>query len=121
MADAKEQIETWESVVKKDKDLQVIERVTGGLKSAKKLFKLIVKNPNKALVNQEFLYKNLPNIASLSTSYDNLIKSVKVEHETIVPSSQKLLRELSEKIAKNYEVAIAKEIEIIKNEVRNGE
>ncbi|GFH43195.1 hypothetical protein Hs30E_17460 [Lactococcus hodotermopsidis] len=119
MNEAKVQIKTWEKSVKKDADLQVIERVTGGLKSAKKLFQLIVKNPRTALLNHDFLYKNLPTMVELIETYEN-IKSVDKLDEALLIETKKLVKSLSEKIAKNYESELSDDLEKIKNEVENG-
>ena len=98
MQDAKNQIKQWEIAVKEDAALQVIEQVTGGLDSAKKLFQLIVKRPKIALSNNEFLYKHL----------------------ALLVDSQKVIRVLSEKVAGLYALTVSDDIETIKNEVENG-
>jgi 5-bromo-4-chloroindolyl phosphate hydrolysis protein len=119
MNDAKIQIKAWEKAVKKDADLQIIEGVTGGLKSAKKLFQLIVKTPQTALTNNDFLYKHLPTMVELTETYENL-KSVDKLDQNLLIESQKVVRTLSEKIAKIYEVALSDDIKKIKSEVENG-
>ncbi|GFH40077.1 hypothetical protein Hs20B_04750 [Lactococcus insecticola] len=120
MGEAKDQIQTWEKFVKKDGDLQIIEKVTGGLSSAKKLFKLIVQTPNAVLKNDDFLYKKLPNMVELVEHYDDLKSLDKLDAELMTQTTQ-LIRSLSEKIAKTYENQLSDDIEKIKNEVENGE
>ena len=119
MQDAKIQIKSWETAVKHDSELQIIENVTGGLKSAKKLFQLIVKRPKMALTNHDFLYTQLPTMVELTETYDD-VKSVDKLDQNLKIESQKVIRKLSEKIAKTYELEISDDIENIKNEVENG-
>ena len=119
MQDAKDQIKQWEIAVKEDAALQVIERVTGGLDSAKKLFQLIVKRPKIALSNNDFLYKQLPTMLDLIETYQN-IKAVDKLDEALLVDSQKVIRALSEKIAGLYTLTVSDDIETIKNEVENG-
>src|SRR5699024_9656970 len=47
LADAKENIEKWETNTKKNDELEVVESVTGGLEASKLLFKHIVQNPTQ--------------------------------------------------------------------------
>lgn len=119
MKEAKAQIKAWETAVKQDSELQIIENVTGGLKSAKKLFQLIVKHPKMALTNHNFLYKQLPTMVDLTETYDN-VKSVDKLNQELKIESQKVIRQLSEKIAKTYELELSDDIEKIKDEVENG-
>ena len=119
MQDAKAQIKSWETAVKHDSELQIIENVTGGLKSAKKLFQLIVKHPKMALTNHDFLYKQLPTMVELTETYDN-VKSVDRIDQDLKIESQKVIRKLSEKIAKTYELELSGDIEKIKDDVENG-
>lgn len=119
MQDAKDQIKQWEIAVKEDAALQVIEQVTGGLDSAKKLFQLIVKRPKIALSNNDFLYKHLPTMLDLIETYQN-IKAVDKLDQALLVDSQKVIRALSEKIAGLYAHTVSDDIETIKNEVENG-
>ena len=119
MQDAKDQIKQWEIAVKEDAALQVIEQVTGGLDSAKKLFQLIVKRPKIALSNNDFLYKHLPIMLDLIETYQN-IKAVDKLDQALLVDSQKVIRALSEKIAGLYALTVSDDIETIKNEVENG-
>ncbi|MDN5983172.1 MAG: 5-bromo-4-chloroindolyl phosphate hydrolysis family protein, partial [Lactococcus sp.] len=119
MQDAKDQIKQWEIAVKEDAALQVIEQVTGGLDSAKKLFQLIVKRPKIALSNNEFLYKHLPTMLDLIETYQN-IKAVDKLDQALLVDSQKVIRVLSEKVAGLYALTVSDDIETIKNEVENG-
>ena len=119
MQDAKNQIKQWEIAVKEDAALQVIEQVTGGLDSAKKLFQLIVKRPKIALSNNEFLYKHLPTMLDLIETYQN-IKAVDKLDQALLVDSQKVIRALSEKIAGLSAHTVSDDIETIKNEVENG-
>ncbi|MDN5964930.1 MAG: 5-bromo-4-chloroindolyl phosphate hydrolysis family protein, partial [Lactococcus sp.] len=119
MQDAKNQIKQWEIAVKEDAALQVIEQVTGGLDSAKKLFQLIVKRPKIALSNNDFLYKHLPTMLDLIETYQN-IKAVDKLDQALLVDSQKVIRVLSEKVAGLYALTVSDDIETIKNEVENG-
>ncbi|MDR1605886.1 MAG: 5-bromo-4-chloroindolyl phosphate hydrolysis family protein [Streptococcaceae bacterium] len=119
MNEAKIQIKKWENVVKTDDTLQLIEGVTGGLKSAKKLFQLIVKNPQTALGNHEFLYKQLPTMVELIATYEDLSSVDKLD-QSLLTESQAVIRNLSEKIAKHYELELTDNLEKIKDEVENG-
>lgn len=119
MAEAKNQIKAWEKAVKQNQELQLIEQVTGGLDSAKMMFQLIVKQPNLALTNHDFLYKNLPTMVDLIQTYDT-IKSVDKLDQGLVTENQKVIRRLSEKIATAYSEEVADDLENLKNEVENG-
>lgn len=65
LSEAKENIKTWEKLLKKEDDLQVVESVTGGLEASKQTFKYIVQNPQELTKQNEFLYKDLPNMVKL--------------------------------------------------------
>lgn len=80
LADAKENIEKWEANTKKNEELEVVESVTGGLESSKLLFKHIVQNPTQLTKQNDFLYKDLPNMVKLTEKYLEMQKqSVKSE------------------------------------------
>lgn len=119
MTDAKHQIKGWEEAVKRDEALQIIERVTGGLASSKKLFQFIVKEPSAALLNNDFLYSDLPTMVDLIETYSNL-KSVEKTDQSLLIESQKVIKQLSEKIANRYTMTLSADIEKVKNEVENG-
>lgn len=119
MNDAKHQIKGWEEAVKQDQELQIIESITGGLESSKKLFQLIVKEPSNALLNNEFLYSDLPTMVDLIVTYNDL-KSVNKTDQTLLIDSQKVIKQLSEKIANRYTKTLSADIEKVKNEVENG-
>ena len=72
-----------------------------------------------ALTNHDFLYKQLPTMVELTETYDD-VKSVDKLDQNLKIESQKVIRKLSEKIAKTYELEISDDIENIKNEVENG-
>jgi hypothetical protein len=55
----------------------------------------------------------------LTETYDD-VKSVDKLDQNLKIESQKVIRKLSEKIAKTYELEISDDIENIKNEVENG-
>ncbi len=80
MSEAKENIKTWEKLLKKEDDLQVVESVTGGLEASKQTFKYIVQNPQELTKQNEFLYKDLPNMVKLSEKFIEMKKqSVRTE------------------------------------------
>lgn len=116
---AKDQIKTWEKAVKQNADLQIIEKVTGGLKSAKQLFQLIVKQPKLALTSQDFLYKQLPTMVDLVAHYEQ-VKGVDRLDQGLLTDNQKVIRSLSEKIAKTYATELSDDLENLKKEVENG-
>ncbi|EQC90057.1 5-bromo-4-chloroindolyl phosphate hydrolysis protein, partial [Lactococcus cremoris subsp. cremoris TIFN7] len=80
LSEAKENIKTWEKLLKKEDDLQVVESVTGGLDASKHTFKYIVQNPQELTKQNEFLYKYLPNMVKLSEKFIEMKKqSVRTE------------------------------------------
>ena len=80
LSEAKENIKTWEKLLKKEDDLQVVESVTGGLEASKQTFKYIVQNPQELTKQNEFLYKDLPNMVKLSEKFIEMKKqSVRTE------------------------------------------
>lgn len=119
MHEAKNQIEVWEKAVKDDQELQVIESITGGLASSKKMFQFIVKEPSNALSNNDFLYKDLPTMVELLDTYSNLKAIDKCDQELLI-ESQKVIKQLSEKVANKYALTLSANIEKVKSEVENG-
>nr|UKS68926.1 5-bromo-4-chloroindolyl phosphate hydrolase [Lactococcus garvieae] len=120
LADAKENIEKWEANTKKNEELEVVESVTGGLESSKLLFKHIVQNPTQLTKQNDFLYKDLPNMVKLTEKYLEMQKqSVKSEEvsrdmdETLL-----LIKTLATNISKNYHEILMDDVNVIKHEVK---
>ena len=59
-----------------------MESVTGGLEASKLLFKHIVQNPTQLTKQNDFLYKDLPNMVKLTEKYlemqNNLLNLMKL-------------------------------------------
>lgn len=119
MNEAKNQIKHWQDAVKHDQELQIIESIAGGLASAKKIFQIIVKEPDSALSNNDFLYKDLPNMVELLDTYNNLKSVDKIDQELLI-ESQKVIKQLSKKIASRYTLTLSADIDKVKSEVENG-
>ncbi|WP_276421560.1 5-bromo-4-chloroindolyl phosphate hydrolysis family protein [Lactococcus garvieae] len=120
LADAKENIEKWEANTKKNEELEVVESVTGGLEASKLLFKYIVQNPTQLTKQNDFLYKDLPNMVKLTEKYLEMQKqSVKSEEvsrdmdETLL-----LIKTLATNISKNYHEILMDDVNVIKHEVK---
>ncbi len=120
LADAKENIEKWEANTKKNDELEVVESVTGGLEASKLLFKYIVQNPTQLTKQNDFLYKDLPNMVKLTEKYLEMQKqSVKSEDvsrdmdETLL-----LIKTLAMNISKNYHEILMDDVNVIKHEVK---
>jgi len=116
MAEARSNIESWETRVDKLDELSVIEDVTGGLESAKKTFQFIVKNPQELNKQGDFLYKDLPNMVKLTESFAKL-KAEPVANDRDMSETLLLLRTLSEHIAENYHGILMKDVKFISKEV----
>ena len=106
-------------LLKKEDDLQVVESVTGGLEASKQTFKYIVQNPQELTKQNEFLYKDLPNIVKLSEKFIEMKKqSVRTEEinrdldETLL-----LIKTLSHSISKNYHEILMDDVNVIKHQV----
>ena len=119
LSEAKENIKTWEKLLKKEDDLQVVESVTGGLDASKHTFKYIVQNPQELTKQNEFLYKDLPNMVKLSEKFIEMKKqSVRTEDinrdldETLL-----LIKTLSNSISKNYHEILMDDVNVIKHQV----
>ncbi|MFC4652311.1 5-bromo-4-chloroindolyl phosphate hydrolysis family protein [Lactococcus nasutitermitis] len=119
LAEAKSNIETWEKNLKKNDDLQVVESVTGGLDASKHTFKYIVQNPQELTKQNDFLYKDLPNMVKLTDKYLEMKKqSVKTEDiERDLDETLLLIKTLSSHISKNYHEILMDDVNIIKHEV----
>lgn len=120
LADAKENIEKWEANTKKNEELEVVESVTGGFEASKLLFKHIVQNPTQLTKQNDFLYKDLPNMVKLTEKYLEMQKqSVKSEEvsrdmdETLL-----LIKTLATNISKNYHEILMDDVNVIKHEVK---
>ncbi len=105
--------------MKKEDDLQVVESVTGGLDASKHTFKYIVQNPQELTKQNEFLYKDLPNMVKLSEKFIEMKKqSVRTEDinrdldETLL-----LIKTLSNSISKNYHEILMDDVNVIKHQV----
>lgn len=120
LAEAKKNIETWETQLKKNDDLQVVESVTGGLEASKHTFKYIVQNPQELTKQNEFLYKDLPNMVKLTEKYIEMKKqAVKTEEiQRDLDETLLLIKTLSGNISKNYHEILMDDVNIIKHEVK---
>lgn len=119
LAEAKDSIETWEAKIKKDDDLQVVESVTGGLDASKQTFKYIVQHPQELTKQNDFLYKDLPNMVKLTEKYLDMKKQA-VRTEEIKRDLDKtllLIKTLSHSISKNYHEILMDDVNVIKQQV----
>lgn len=119
LAEAKDSIETWEAKIKKDDDLQVVESVTGGLDASKQTFKYIVQHPQELTKQNDFLYKDLPNMVKLTEKYLDMKKQA-VRTEEIkrdLDETLLLIKTLSHSISKNYHEILMDEVNVIKQQV----
>lgn len=120
LAEAKTNIETWEKNMKRSDDLQVVESVTGGLEASKLTFKYIVQNPQELTKQNDFLYKNLPNMVKLTDKY-LAMKKQSVQSEEIsrdIDETLLLIKTLSTQISKKYHEILMDDVNIIKHEVK---
>ncbi|AYG00172.1 5-bromo-4-chloroindolyl phosphate hydrolysis family protein [Lactococcus allomyrinae] len=119
LAEAKANIETWETHQKKDDDLQVVESVTGGLDSSKQTFRYIVQNPQELTKQNEFLYKNLPNMVKLTEKFIEMKKqSVRTDDiKRDLDETLLLIKTLSGAISKNYHEILMDDVNVIKHQV----
>ncbi|RZI48110.1 5-bromo-4-chloroindolyl phosphate hydrolysis family protein [Lactococcus kimchii] len=120
LAEAKTSIKTWEAQTKKDDDLQVVESVTGGLDASKHTFKYIVQNPQELTKQNEFLYKDLPNMVKLTEKFIEMKKQA-VRTEEIkrdLDETLLLIKTLSASISKNYHEILMDDVKVIKNQVK---
>ncbi|MCI3870965.1 5-bromo-4-chloroindolyl phosphate hydrolysis family protein [Lactococcus petauri] len=120
LADAKENIEKWEVNTKKNDELQVVESVTGGLEASKLLFKHIVQNPTQLTKQNDFLYKDLPNMVKLTEKYLEMqkqsVKSDEVSRD--MDETLLLIKTLATNISKNYHEVLMDDVNVIKHEVK---
>lgn len=119
LAEAKDSIETWEAKIKKDDDLQVVESVTGGLDASKQTFKYIVQHPQELTKQNDFLYKDLPNMVKLTEKYLDMKKQA-VRTEEIkrdLDETLLLIKTLSHSISKNYHEILMDDVNVIKQQV----
>jgi 5-bromo-4-chloroindolyl phosphate hydrolysis protein len=119
LAEAKANIEMWQAQEKKDDDLQVVESVTGGLDASKHIFKYIVQNPQELTKQNEFLYKNLPNMVKLVEKFVEMKKQTVRTDEVKRDLDETLLliKTLSGTISKKYHHILMDDVNIIKNQV----
>lgn len=120
LAEAKENIETWEGNIQKNDDLDMVDSLTGGLKAAKQTFKFIVQQPQELTKQNELLYKQLPNMVKLSEKYLEMKNEpIKTEEsERDLNETLLLFKTLSIQISKNYHDILMDDVKIIKNEVK---
>ncbi|MDR0300206.1 MAG: 5-bromo-4-chloroindolyl phosphate hydrolysis family protein [Streptococcaceae bacterium] len=119
MAEAKGYIMSWDKSIKKITELSVIEDVTGGVEAAKKTFQYIVENPSELTQQNDFLYKDLPNMLKLITSYEKL-EAESVKNDKDLSEALLLIKTLSSRMAENYHKVLMKDVKIISKEVSNG-
>ena len=120
LAEAKSNIQTWEKNLKKDDDLQVVESVTGGLEASKQTFKYIVQNPKELTKQNDFLYKNLPNMVKLTEKFLEMKgqKGSAPEFSRDLDETLLLIKTLSANISKHYHEILMEDVNVIKQEVR---
>lgn len=118
MGEAKKHILGWDKAVQKLTDLSVIEDVTGGVQAAKKTFQFIAKNPTELTKQNDFLYKDLPNMTKLIASYEMLMAE-SVKNDTDLSETLFLIKTLSAKVADNYHKILMRDVKIISEEVTN--
>ncbi len=120
LAEAKSNIENWEKNTKKNDDLQVVESVTGGLEASKLTFKYIVQNPQELTKQNEFLYKDLPNMVKLTDKFLEMKKQSLHSDEISRDLDETLLliKTLAERISKNYHEILMDDVNVIKHEVK---
>ena len=119
-SEAKSNIENWEKNTKKNDDLQVVESVTGGLEASKLTFKYIVQNPQELTKQNEFLYKDLPNMVKLTDKFLEMKKQSLHSDEISRDLDETLLliKTLAERISKNYHEILMDDVNVIKHEVK---
>jgi 5-bromo-4-chloroindolyl phosphate hydrolysis protein len=114
MGKTRENIIAWDKHVKANQDLQLIEEVTTGLESSKKMFKYIVNHPKELNINQSFLYNDLPAMRKLTGKYLELAGTRQTDaHKEALAT----IKALSTKIAKCYQSAIVDDIKEIRSEI----
>ncbi|WP_338147170.1 MULTISPECIES: 5-bromo-4-chloroindolyl phosphate hydrolysis family protein [Lactococcus] len=120
LADAKENIEKWEANTKRSDELEVVDSVTGGIEASKLLFKYIVQNPTQLTKQNEFLYKDLPNMVKLTEKYIEMqkqsVKSQEIKRD--MDETLLLIKTLSANISKNYHDILMDDVNVIKHEVK---
>ena len=119
LAEAKENIETWQANLRKEDDLQVVESVTGGLDAAKQTFKHIVQHPQELTKQNDFLYKHLPNMVKLTEKYVEMKKqTVRTEEmQRDLDETLLLVKTLSAKLSKKYHDILMDDVNVIKHQV----
>jgi 5-bromo-4-chloroindolyl phosphate hydrolysis protein len=101
LTEAQENVLTWEFVVRQSGYLVLIETVTHGLDSAKKIIADIQQHPRKMLKFGDFLYTTLPNVTRLSTEFSDLTQNQAQARKAALV----LIKKLSGDVTKMYEAA----------------
>jgi 5-bromo-4-chloroindolyl phosphate hydrolysis protein len=114
MGNTRDNIIAWDKHVKANQDLQLIEEVTTGLESSKKMFKYIVNHPQELNLNQSFLYNDLPAMRKLTGKYLDLAGTRESDAHKEALST---IKALSEKIAKCYQSTLVDDIKEIRSEI----
>ncbi|GBG97248.1 5-bromo-4-chloroindolyl phosphate hydrolysis family protein [Lactococcus termiticola] len=119
MRDAKGHIMAWESRLKLDEDIEMVEQVSGGLEASKQTFKYIVRHPKELTSQNDFLYKELPNMEKLTEQYIEMKKQKQMtaEMERDLNETLLLIKSLSQRLSKNYHEVLMDDVKIIKEEM----
>ena len=115
LGEAKSLILRWEEANKGIKELTIVEKKESGLKSAKEIFRELMKHPQKILQLNEFLYIKLPEIVEASERVRQIREanlSTK-EIETAVKSMVQTINAISASITDDYEEIIQEDSEEI--------
>ncbi|WEV45458.1 5-bromo-4-chloroindolyl phosphate hydrolysis family protein [Streptococcaceae bacterium ESL0687] len=123
MKETRDYIKYWEEEISNDEKLMVIEDETQGLFASKKTFQAIVEEPSMMTKEDTFLYKDLPNMATLVKKYRELSAVKPVTQEVKLELAERLhyIMKLSEKISKNYQASLIDDLEDIKHSLREEE
>lgn len=123
MKEARDNIKYWNSQLPTHEKLEVIEEQTAGLESSKKIFQAIVEEPAEMTKENDFLYKDLPNMVTLVKKYGELIEVRPETQEVKMELAERLyyITKLSERITKNYQAMLIDDVDEIKHALKDKE
>ncbi|OFI46408.1 5-bromo-4-chloroindolyl phosphate hydrolysis family protein [Floricoccus penangensis] len=123
MKEARDNIKFWNSQLPKYEKLDIIEEQTAGLESSKKIFQAIVEEPAEMTKENDFLYKDLPNMVTLVKKYGELTDVRPETQEVKMELAERLyyITKLSEKITKNYQAMLIDDVDEIKHALKEKE
>lgn len=121
MKEARDNIKYWDSQLTKHEKLGIIEEQTGGLISSKKIFQAIVEEPAEMTNENDFLYKDLPNMVTLVKKYGELTEVRPETQEVKMELAERLyyITKLSELITKNYQAMVIDDVDEIKHALKD--